>query len=117
MSRGTRSKNYLGQLELPFEEEKKMAEVDPEILQEMGFKHIEDVENEPPADRCEPPKGSNRREKVPLQERFDAQKRCLQRMVVAAFQAGSMNGLPAEGVRSLQASLVVLGWLPDDLRL
>lgn len=51
-----------------------------------------------------------------LQERFDAQKKTLQRFVVGTISVGAVDGLSPEQVGLLREGLEVLGWLPRDVK-
>ena len=50
-------------------------------------------------------------------ERFDEQKRALQRMTMVALAHGRRHGLEADDVAALEEALRTLGWLPSDLKL
>lgn len=51
-----------------------------------------------------------------LQEKFDAQKKVLQRMVLSALERGRETGMEAHEVAALADALLVLGWLPPDVK-
>lgn len=51
-----------------------------------------------------------------FREKFDAQKKCLQKMVVARFERGKITGFEPDEVAAIHEALVVLGWIPVDLK-
>lgn len=51
-----------------------------------------------------------------LLERFDAQKKTLQRFVITTISVGAQDGLSPEQVGLLREGLEVLGWLPRDVK-
>ena len=51
-----------------------------------------------------------------LQEKFDAQKKALQRLTLSTLEFGAQSGLTPEQVRALRDAFEVLGWLPTDVR-
>lgn len=56
-------------------------------------------------------------QKVTIEEKFDRQKRILQKMVVATLDRGEVEGLNFEEVKVMREALVALGWIPTNLRL
>lgn len=50
-------------------------------------------------------------------EKFDAQKKVLQRLTLRLLEHGTKSGLTAEEASALKESLDVLGWVPRDIRL
>jgi hypothetical protein len=51
-----------------------------------------------------------------LRAKFEAQKKVLQRIVVRMLERGETTGMDSDEVRVLRDALVVLGWLPTDLK-
>lgn len=101
MSRTIRSP---GQLELSFEE-KVMEGPDTKLADETGGLVAEDERN---------PK---RFEKLTTEEKYERQKRSLQRLTIATLRGGQEHGLNDAQVSALTEALEVLGWLPRELRL
>lgn len=54
--------------------------------------------------------------RVPLDERFEQQKKALQQLAVGALEAGGVHGLTATQVRGLHGALIALGWIPEGVR-
>lgn len=50
-----------------------------------------------------------------LMEKFDNQKRVLQRYVLKQLEDGVANGLSGAAVATLRDGLLALGWLPPDV--
>lgn len=61
-------------------------------------------------------KGPNARPKTPPDEKFDRQKKALQKMTVQMLEVGTVAGLTADQVVALKEALQSLGWLPTDVR-
>jgi hypothetical protein len=55
-------------------------------------------------------------EEAKYKDKFDAQKRVLQRIVLATLEGGKVNGLTAGQVGALQDGLYALGWVPLDVK-
>lgn len=51
-----------------------------------------------------------------LQEKFDAQKKILQRFTLQLLVDGQTAGLTGPEVKDLREALEVLGWLPRDVK-
>ena len=51
-----------------------------------------------------------------LMDRYDQQKKCLQRFVIRLIESGVENGLSSSEVVILREGLEVLGWLPRDVK-
>lgn len=76
------------------------------------------------ADETEVPKSYDKGKKRPkttpkktADERFEEQKRALQKLVIQALRGGKKAGLKPDEVVAVEEALLALGWLPRDLQL
>ena len=49
-------------------------------------------------------------------DKYDVQKRSLQRMVLVMLEGGALHGLTLLQVRALDDALRVLGWIPAEIK-
>lgn len=52
-----------------------------------------------------------------LATRYENQKKVLQRMTLSLMDGGSERGLSSKEVQALREALLVLGWVPADVKL
>ncbi len=78
---------------------------------------MNELVDEPKVDNGETKRRPKTTPKKGRDERFDEQKRALQRLTVMAFSHGRRHGLEADDVAALEEALRTLGWLPADLKL
>lgn len=70
----------------------------------------------PPLPKASPKRGPKVTPKEPLEERFERQKRILQRMTIGELRHGAEHGLNKLQVRALHEALIELGWIPKGVR-
>lgn len=74
-----------------------------------------------PTEPSQPPNSKPKRPKTTpkksTEERFEEQKKALQKVVILSIRRGKTSGLNAAEVVAVEEALQVLGWLPRDLQL
>lgn len=93
------------------------VELEVDVAPERAIESVK-VKIPNPPKRKEKPKvtGPKTQPKQDLQEKYERQKRALQKLTRATFEWGEEGGLNSAQVTALREALEVLGWLPEGLK-